>query len=94
MSKPMNKSELVDGISSASGLSKVDASKALDGFISTVTNSLSEGRPVSMVGFGTFQVKERAERKGHNPRTREEITIKAARIPSFKVGKSLKDSVN
>ena len=90
----MNKSELIDAIASASELTKVDAGRALDAFMSSVTDALKSGDSVALVGFGTFSVKDRAERKGRNPQTGEEITIKAAKIPSFKAGKGLKDSVN
>jgi len=90
----MNKSELIDAISDASELTKADAGRALDGFLSSVTEALSNGDSVALVGFGTFAVKDRAERKGRNPQTGAEITIKAAKIPSFKAGKSLKDAVN
>jgi len=90
----MNKSELIDAIAESSELTKADAGRALDGFISAVTSALGKGDAVALVGFGTFAVKERAERKGRNPQTGEEITIKAAKIPSFKAGKALKDSVN
>ena len=90
----MNKSELIDAIASASELTKVDAGRALDAFMSSVTDALKSGDSVALVGFGTFAVKDRAERKGRNPQTGAEITIKAAKIPSFKAGKGLKDSVN
>jgi DNA-binding protein HU-beta len=94
----MNKSELIDAIAESANLTKTDAGKALDGFISAVTNTLSNPDPlkrsVALVGFGTFTVKERAARKGRNPQSGEEITIKAAKIASFKAGKSLKDAVN
>jgi DNA-binding protein HU-beta len=90
----MNKSELIDAIAGKSGLTKADAGRALDGFIQSVEEALKNGDSVALVGFGTFEVKERAERKGRNPQTGEEITIKAAKIPSFKAGKSLKDAVN
>ncbi|NOQ14275.1 MAG: DNA-binding protein HU [Methyloprofundus sp.] len=90
----MNKSELIDAMAEASELTKADAGRALDAFMSSVTNALKENDSVALVGFGTFSVKDRAERKGRNPQTGEEITIKAARIPSFKAGKGLKDSVN
>ena len=89
----MNKSELIDAIAQNAGLTKADAGRALDGFIKAVEDTLKAGDSVTLVGFGTFSVKERPERKGRNPQTGEEITIKAARIPSFKVGKSLKDAV-
>lgn len=90
----MNKSQLIDAIAESSELSKVDAGKALDAFLSAVTTALNAGDSVALVGFGTFSVKERAERKGRNPQTGDEITIKAAKIPAFKAGKSLKDAVN
>jgi len=89
----MNKSELIDAIAESSGLTKADASRALDGFIGAVTGALSKGDSVTLVGFGTYTVKERAERIGRNPQTGNEITIKAAKIPSFKAGKSLKDAI-
>jgi len=90
----MNKSELIDAIAAASGLSKADAGRALDGFTSAVTGALKGGDSVSMVGFGTFAVKHRAARSGRNPRTGETIQIKASNNPSFKAGKALKDAVN
>ncbi|MGR8934413.1 MAG: HU family DNA-binding protein [Gammaproteobacteria bacterium] len=90
----MNKSELIDAIAASADLTKADAGRALDGFVDAVSKALSSGDSVALVGFGTFSVKERAERKGRNPQTGEEITIAAAKIPSFKAGKSLKDSVN
>lgn len=90
----MNKSELIDAIAAAADLTKSDAGKALDGFLDAVKTALSKGESVALVGFGTFSVKERAERKGRNPQTGEEISIPAAKIPAFKAGKNLKDSVN
>ena len=90
----MNKSQLIDAMAESSELSKVDAGKALDALLSAVTTALNAGDSVALVGFGTFSVKERAERKGRNPQTGDEITIKAAKIPAFKAGKSLKDAVN
>ncbi len=90
----MNKSELIDAIADSADLTKADAGRALDGFITAVTEALKNDDSVALVGFGTFAVKERAERKGRNPQTGAEITIKAAKIPSFKAGKSLKDAVN
>jgi DNA-binding protein HU-beta len=89
----MNKSELIDAIAESADITKADAGRALDGFLSAVTGALNKGDSVALVGFGTFSVKERAERKGRNPQTGEEITIKAAKIPAFKAGKSLKDAV-
>ncbi len=90
----MNKSELIDSIADASGLSKADAGRALDGFTSAITKALKKGDSVSLVGFGTFAVKHRAARKGRNPRTGDAIDIKASNNPSFKAGKALKDAVN
>jgi DNA-binding protein HU-beta len=90
----MNKSELIDAIAESAELTKADAGRALDGFLAAVTDALSKGDTVTLVGFGTYSVKERAERKGRNPQTGEEITIKAAKTPAFKAGKSLKDAVN
>lgn len=90
----MNKSELIDAIADTAKLTKTDASGALDAVINSVTNALKEGDSVTLVGFGTFSVKDRAERQGRNPQTGEAITIKAAKIPSFKAGKALKDAVN
>ena len=90
----MNKSELIDAIADIAKLTKTDASAALDAVINSVTNALKEGDSVTLVGFGTFSVKDRAERQGRNPQTGEAITIKAAKIPSFKAGKALKDAVN
>jgi DNA-binding protein HU-beta len=90
----MNKSELIDAIAAASGLSKADAGRSLDGFTSAVTSALKDGGSVSMVGFGTFSVKHRDARSGRNPRTGETIQIAASNNPSFKAGKALKDAVN
>ncbi len=90
----MNKSELIDAIADSAELTKTDASSALDAVIDSITNALKGGDSVTLVGFGTFQVKDRAERQGRNPQTGEAITIKAAKIPSFKAGKALKDAVN
>ncbi|MDT8407165.1 MAG: HU family DNA-binding protein [Methylococcales bacterium] len=89
----MKKSEFIDAMAEHADLSKADAGRALDAFIAVVEQALQQGETVSLVGFGTFQVKERAERKGRNPQTGEELIIKAAKIPSFKAGKALKDSV-
>ena len=90
----MNKSELIDAIASSADLSKADAGRALDAVVDSVTAALKAGDSVSLVGFGTFSVKDRAARTGRNPQTGEPIQIKAAKIPSFKAGKALKDAVN
>ena len=89
----MNRLELVNTISRKMGATKKDADKAVTAFIDTVTEALVEGRKVQLIGFGTFEVRERAARKGRNPQTGEEIKIHASKIPAFKAGKSLKDSV-
>ncbi|KAB0624090.1 HU family DNA-binding protein [Acinetobacter gandensis] len=89
----MNKSELIDAIADNGGLSKADAGKALDATIAAVTNALKAGDTVTLVGFGTFSVKERAARTGRNPQTGATLEIKASKVPSFKAGKGLKDSV-
>jgi len=90
----MNKAELIEAIADAASLTKADAGRALDGMVNAVTDALKKGDTVSLVGFGSFAVKERAERQGRNPQTGNSITIKAAKIPSFKPGKALKDAVN
>ena len=89
----MNRLELVNTISRKMGATKKDADKAVTAFIDTVTEALVEGSKVQLIGFGTFEVRERAARKGRNPQTGEEIEIPASKIPAFKAGKSLKDSV-
>jgi len=90
----MNKSELIDTIADAADLSKADAGRALDAAISAVTKALKKGDQVTLVGFGTFSVRKRAARTGRNPRTGESIKIKASKLPVFKAGKALKDTVN
>ncbi len=90
----MNKAELVTALAQKAGLTKKDADKALAAFVEVVTDALKEGEKVQIVGFGTFDVKERPARTARNPRTGEEIKIDASKTASFKVGKALKDSVN
>ncbi|MBY5922145.1 nucleoid-associated protein HU-beta [Ferrimonas balearica] len=90
----MNKSQLIDQIASGADISKAAAGRALDSFIDAITTSLKDGEKISLVGFGTFEVRERAERTGRNPQTGKEIKIAAAKIPAFKAGKALKDAVN
>ncbi|MGI9259700.1 MAG: HU family DNA-binding protein [Gammaproteobacteria bacterium] len=90
----MNKAELVDSVASAANLSKADAGRAVDAVLSSITSSLQGGQQVSIVGFGTFNVKHRAARAGRNPRTGETIQIKASNVPGFKAGKALKEAVN
>ena len=90
----MNKSELINAIAERANLSKADAGRSLDVLIKTIETTLKSGDSIALVGFGTFAVKERAERTGRNPQTGQEITIAAAKVPSFKPGKGLKDAVN
>ena len=90
----MNKSELVDSIAAKSGLSKVQANDALNAFIASVGEALAKNDSIALVGFGTFAVKERAARTGRSPQTGAEMQIPASKVPSFKAGKGLKDSVN
>ncbi len=90
----MNKSELIEAVASAADLSKADAGRAIDAVVATVTDTLSKGDSLSLIGFGTFSISERAARTGRNPRTGEAIEIKAAKLPKFKAGKALKDAVN
>ena len=90
----MNKAELIEAMADAADISKAAASRALDGMVDAITAAMKEGDQVSLIGFGTFSVKERAARQGRNPQTGEAIQIKASKIPSFKAGKALKDAVN
>ncbi len=90
----MNKSELIDTIAASADISKAAAGRALDAMTESVTTALKEGDQVTLIGFGTFSVKDRAARTGRNPQTGAEIQIKAAKVPSFKAGKALKDAVN
>lgn len=90
----MNKSELVNAIADSAGLTKADAGRAVDAFVSSVTVALQAGDSVSLIGFGTFTVRDRAARMGRNPRTGESIYIRASKNPAFKAGKALKVAVN
>ena len=91
----MNKSELIASIAEKSNLSKKDAENALNGFLSTIEEALSGGEKVQLVGFGTFEVRDRKAREGRNPRNPEEvIKIPASKAPVFRAGKALKESVN
>ena len=90
----MNKSDLIAAIAQHANLTKADSGRALDSLIKTIETTLKAGDSVALVGFGTFEVKERAERSGRNPQTGAAITIAAAKIPGFKAGKNLKDAVN
>jgi DNA-binding protein HU-beta len=90
----MNKTDLINAIAEHANLSKADAGRSLEAFINTIETTLKAGDVITLVGFGTFQVKARAARAGRNPQTGQEITIAAANVPSFKAGKGLKDAVN
>ncbi|HAK13949.1 MAG TPA: DNA-binding protein HU [Acinetobacter radioresistens] len=90
----MNKSELIDAIAEKGGLSKTDAGKALDATIASITEALKQGDTVTLVGFGTFGVKERAARTGRNPKTGKAVEVAAKAVPHFKPGKALRDAVN
>ncbi|MDV3237673.1 MAG: HU family DNA-binding protein [Gammaproteobacteria bacterium] len=90
----MNKSELIDAVAEAADLNKAAATRAVDAMLNGITEALKNGDPVTLVGFGTFEVRERAARTGRNPQTGETINIKAAKAPAFKAGKALKDAVN
>ncbi|HHM05918.1 MAG TPA: HU family DNA-binding protein [Gammaproteobacteria bacterium] len=89
----MKKTELVDVVAQSADLSKTAAGRAVDAVVDAITEALKNGDTVTLVGFGTFSVRERAARTGRNPQTGEEIKIKAAKIPTFKAGKALKDAV-
>ncbi len=90
----MNKSELIDAIAASADISKAAAGRALDGAMEAIKKALKKGDMVTLVGFGTFYVGKRAARTGRNPRTGAAIKIKAAKVPKFRAGKALKDSVN
>lgn len=89
----MNKAELISAVAEKGELAKKDAEKAVNALVTVVTEALANNEKVQLVGFGTFEVRERAERRGRNPQTKEEITIAASKAPVFKAGKALKDSV-
>ncbi|MCI8550351.1 MAG: HU family DNA-binding protein [Lachnospiraceae bacterium] len=90
----MNKTELIAAVAEEAALSKKDAEKAVSAFIDVISEQLVKGERVQLVGFGTFEVSERAAREGRNPRTGETMKIEASKMPRFKVGKALKDKVN
>ena len=90
----MNKAELISKIAEESKLTKKAAETALDAFMTTVEGALKKGEKVQLVGFGTFEVRQRAARKGRNPQTKAEIKIPASKAPVFKAGKALKELVN
>jgi DNA-binding protein HU-beta len=89
----VNKTELVASVAEKSGLTKKDSEKAVNAVLAAITESMENGEKVQLVGFGTFEVRERKARKAQNPQTKEEITIPATKVPAFKAGKGLKDVV-
>ena len=90
----MNKTELINAIAEQTGLSKKDTESTINSFVNVVSDELAKKEKVQLVGFGTFETRERASRTGRNPQTGEELKIDAATVPAFKAGKALKDKVN
>jgi len=90
----VNKAEIVEIVARSAGISKTASEKAVDGALAAIKGALKRGQSVTLVGFGTFRVGRRSARVGRNPRTGEEIRIKAAKVPKFSAGKALKDAVN
>ena len=89
----MNKTELIKAVSTQAELTQKDATKAVDALLETISNTLAKEEKIQLVGFGTFEVRDRAARKGRNPQTGEEIEIAASKVPAFKAGKELKEAV-
>ena len=89
----MTKVELIASVAAEAGMSKKDAEKAVTAVVDAITEALKNGERVALVGFGTFEVRERPERQGRNPQTKEPMTIAASKLPAFKAGKALKDAV-
>ncbi len=89
----MNKTELINSVAEATELTKKDATKAVEAVFETIQSTLAKGDKVQLIGFGNFEVRERAARKGRNPQTGKEIDIAASKVPAFKAGKALKDAV-
>ena len=90
----MNKAEMIDAVAEATDLSRADAEKATNAVLDNIIGALSKGDQVTLIGFGTFSVRDRAARSGRNPQTGETIQIKASKSPGFKAGKAFKDAVN
>ncbi|HEY4567026.1 DNA-binding protein [Planococcaceae bacterium Storch 2/2-2] len=89
----MNKTELINAVAEETELTKKDATKAVEAVFNTIQSTLAKGEKVQLIGFGNFEVRDRAARKGRNPQTNEEIEIPASKVPAFKAGKKLKDAV-
>jgi len=90
----MNKADLITAVAEKTGMSKSNTEKNINAFMEAISDALQAGKKVQLMGFGTFEVKERAARKGHNPMTKQEIEIPASKAPVFKAGKQLKESVS
>ena len=90
----MNKTDLVSAVAEKAGLSKKDSEKAINAVVDSIIDALKSGDKVQLIGFGSFEVKSRAERTGRNPRTKETIKIPAAKLPQFKAGKAFKDAIS
>lgn len=90
----MNKAQLISKIAEDAGMQKKEVEKVVNSFVGVITDALKDGEKIQMVGFGTFEVRARAERKGFNPSTKAEITIPASKAPVFKAGKGLKEAIN
>ncbi|PTM58674.1 HU family DNA-binding protein [Desmospora activa] len=90
----MNKTELISQVAEKTNMTKKDATQAVDAVLDTITEALRSGDKVQLIGFGNFEVRERAARKGRNPQTGKEIQIAASKVPAFKPGKALKEEVN
>ncbi|MEH7681969.1 HU family DNA-binding protein [Priestia megaterium] len=89
----MKKAELIDAVATKSELTKQDSKKAVDALFETISNTLAKEEKIQLIGFGTFEVRERAARTGRNPQTGEEMTIPASKVPAFKPGKELKEAL-
>lgn len=89
----MNKTELIQAVTEKADVSKKEATKIVEATFESITEALQNGEKIQLIGFGTFEVRERAARKGRNPRTKEDIEIPASKVPAFKPGKALKDAV-
>jgi DNA-binding protein HU-beta len=89
----MNKTELIQAVVEKSGLTKKDVTKVVESTFESITETLQSGEKVQLIGFGNFEVRERAARKGRHPRTKEDIETPASKVPAFKAGKALKDAV-
>lgn len=94
MGKSMTKADIINVIAEKTGFTKKDSEKALSAVVDTIVESVAEGNKVALVGFGTFEIKNRAERMGINPKTKEPMKIEASKLPSFKAGKAFKDAVS